>query len=68
MYLLCDALERVRSENTRTEFDCLDFCSRGGIIGQSGNPANDRLSCVTDMYDGVTVAMFPLGGAAQWTR
>lgn len=32
------------------------------------NPANYRLSCVTDMYDDVTVTVFPPVGAAQWTR
>lgn len=32
------------------------------------NPANYRLSCVTNMYDDVTVTVFPPVGAAQWTR
>lgn len=32
------------------------------------NPANYRLSCVTNMYNDVTVTVFPPVGAAQWTR
>lgn len=32
------------------------------------NPANYRLSCVTNMYDDVTVTVFPPIGASQWTR
>ncbi|CAB1114552.1 unnamed protein product [Ectocarpus sp. CCAP 1310/34] len=32
------------------------------------NPPNYRLSCVTNMYDDVTVTVFPPVGAAQWTR
>lgn len=32
------------------------------------NPANYRLSCVTNMYGDVTVTVFPPVGAAQWTR
>ncbi|CAN0006550.1 unnamed protein product [Scytosiphon promiscuus] len=32
------------------------------------NPATYRLSCVTNMYDDVTVTVFPPVGASQWTR